>query len=97
MAIAAVLKDEGFINDYKVIEKEKKPTLLIHLKYFEGEPVISRLVRKSRPSIRIYKQCSELKKVDGFGVAIVSTSKGVMSDRNARKLGMGGELLLEVA
>lgn len=96
VAIAAVLKDEGYIADFAV-EGDVKPVLSIELKYFEGKAVIEEIKRVSRPSLRIYKNVSELPKVaDGLGIAIVSTSKGVMTDRAARKAGIGGEVICTV-
>lgn len=97
VAIVAVLKEEGFINDYQVVENGVKSELVIALKYFEGQPVIRVIRRISKPSVRIYKPSKSLTKVKGFGMAVLSTSKGVISDRVARKLGVGGELLCEVA
>ena len=96
--IARVLKEEGYIEDYASSEVEGKPTLSIALKYYEGRPVIDRLERVSRPGLRVYKRQDELPKVlGGLGVAIVSTSKGVMSDRAARAAGQGGEVIGVVA
>ena len=96
--IARVLKEEGYIEDYASIEVEGKPTLSIALKYYEGRPVIDRLERVSRPGLRVYKRQDELPKVlGGLGIAIVSTSKGVMSDRAARAAGQGGEVIGVVA
>lgn len=96
VAIAAVLKEEGYIADFAV-EGEVKPVLSVELKYFEGKPVIEEIKRVSRPSLRIYKNASELPKVaDGLGIAIISTSKGVMTDRAARKAGIGGEVVCTV-
>lgn len=84
-AIANVLKDEGYIEDFKVEANDGKPTLEIQLKYYAGRPVIERLDRVSRPGLRIYKGSNDIPKVmNGLGVAIVSTSKGVMTDRKAR-------------
>ena len=98
IAIAEVLKEEGFIDDYKVNEEaNNKKSLALTLKYFQGKPVIETIQRVSRPGLRIYKGVSELPKVMGFGIAIISTSKGVMSDKRARKLGEGGEIIGEVA
>ena len=98
VAIAKVLNDEGYIQDYKVSSDDKKPVLSILLKYFEGKPVIEKIKRISRPGLRIYKSCQELPQVmGGLGIAIVSTSKGVMSDTAARKAQTGGEVLVEVA
>ena len=96
VAIAAVLKEEGYINGYSV-EGDVKPVLSIELKYFEGKPVIEEIKRVSKPSLRIYKSASDLPKVsDGLGCAIVSTSKGVMTDRAARAAGIGGEVICTV-
>lgn len=96
-AIAKVLKDEGFIEDYEVTEVDTKATLVVTLKYYMGEPVIAKLRRVSRPGLRIYKGVDELPRViGGMGVAIVSTSNGVMSDRAARAGGHGGEVLCTV-
>lgn len=96
-AIAKVLKEEGFIEDYEVKDIEAKPTLVVTLKYYMGEPVIAKLKRVSRPGLRIYKSVDELPRViGGMGVAIVSTSNGVMSDRAARAGGHGGEVLCTV-
>lgn len=98
VAIAKVLKDEGFITDYSVVEKNGKPFLSVLLKYYLGQPVISTLKRVSRPSLRRFSGKDALPKVQGgLGVAIVSTSKGVMSDRQARAEGHGGEVLCLVA
>jgi len=95
-AVAEVLKNEGYIADYSV-EGEAKPVMTIELKYFEGKPVIEQINRVSRPSLRIYKASNELPKVsDGLGIAIVSTSKGVMTDRAARAAGVGGEIICTV-
>jgi len=96
MAIAEVLKSEGYITDYQVHEGEK-PTLTIVLKYFRGKPVVESLTRVSRPGVRIYRSKSDLPAVKGgLGIAIVSTSKGVMTDRAAKKQGLGGEVLCTV-
>ncbi|CAI8241256.1 MAG: 30S ribosomal protein S8 [Marinobacterium sp. xm-d-530] len=96
VAIAAVLQEEGYINGYSV-EGDVKPVLSIELKYFEGKPVIEEIKRVSKPSLRIYKSSSDLPKVsDGLGCAIVSTSKGVMTDRAARAAGIGGEVICTV-
>ncbi len=96
VAIATVLKDEGYIADFSV-EGDVKPVLSVELKYFEGKPVIEEIKRVSRPSLRIYKNAAELPKVaDGLGIAIISTSKGVMTDRAARKAGIGGEVICTV-
>ena len=96
-AIAQVLKDEGFIADFAQAEADAKPVLNIDLKYYEGKPVIENIKRISRPGLRIYKGKNDLPKVmGGLGVAIVSTSKGLMSDRAARLAGFGGEILCTV-
>jgi small subunit ribosomal protein S8 len=96
-SIAKVLKEEGYITDFAV-SGDVKPTLEVTLKYFEGRQVIDTIERVSRPGLRIYKKKDELPKVmGGLGVAIVSTSKGVMTDRAARKAGMGGEIIGYVA
>lgn len=95
-AVANVLKDEGYIADFQ-ISSEVKPLLTIELKYFEGRPVIEEIKRVSRPGLRQYNSANDLPKVRaGLGVAIVSTSKGVMSDRAARAAGIGGEVLCSV-
>jgi small subunit ribosomal protein S8 len=97
-AIATVLKDEGYIDDFTVRENGGKPQLEIGLKYYAGRPVIEKIERVSRPGLRIYKPSRDIPKVmNGLGVAIVSTSKGVMTDRKARGLGVGGEVLCIVA
>jgi small subunit ribosomal protein S8 len=97
-SIANVLKDEGYISDFQVSDDEGKSVMTIDLKYFEGRPVIDSLKRVSRPGLRIYKANDELPRVQGgLGVAIVSTSKGVMSDRAARDAGEGGEVLCYVS
>ena len=96
-AIADLMKAEGYINDYSVSEGPK-PTLTIELKYFQGEPVIDLLKRASKPGLRLYKGSTELPKVrGGLGIAIVSTSKGLMTDRAARSAGHGGEVIAYVA
>lgn len=93
MSVAAVLKREGYVEDCVTVEAEK-PTMKIVLKYYEGRPVITELKRVSRPGLRVYKNKDELPVVkNGLGIAIVSTSKGVMSDREARRLGEGGEII----
>ena len=97
-AVAQVLKDEGYITDFNQTEVEGKPAIEITLKYFQGSPVIEYVQRVSRPGLRIYKSREELPKVrGGLGIAIVSTSKGVMTDREARKQGHGGEVIAYVA
>jgi small subunit ribosomal protein S8 len=98
LSIADVLKNEGYIATYNVSEVDGKPLLSIALKYFDGKPVISKIDRVSRPGLRVYKSAKDLPKViGGLGVAIVSTSKGVMADRKARELGQGGEVLCSVS
>lgn len=97
-AIAEVLRKEGYIADFSVAGEGAARTITLTLKYFEGKPVIEKLQRVSRPSLRIYRGAGELPKVlGGLGVAIVSTSKGVVSDREARALGQGGEVICVVA
>ena len=97
IAISKVLKEEGYINDYKVEEKEGKPTLTIDLKYFQGKPVVDSIKRISRPGLRIYRQCKKLPKVKGgLGVAIISTSKGLLIDSAARAANLGGEVICYV-
>lgn len=97
-AIAKVLKDEGYIADFAMAEEAGKPALNITLKYFQGKPVIDMIQRVSRPGLRIYKGRDELPKVrGGLGIAIVSTSLGVMTDKAARAAGHGGEVLAYVA
>jgi len=96
--VAEVLKDEGFILDYQVSEVGGKPVMNVALKYFDNKPVIEKIERVSRPGLRIYRSKDELPKVlGGLGVAIISTSKGVMSDRAARAAGIGGEVICTVA
>jgi small subunit ribosomal protein S8 len=97
-SIAQVLKDEGYIDEFKVRDEEGKPTLEIALKYYAGAPVIEKIERVSRPGLRIYKGRDDIPKImNGLGIAIVSTSKGVMTDRKARATGIGGEVLCIVA
>ena len=98
VAIAKVLKDEGYIEDFSASDVEGKPTLAVQLKYYQGRPVIERLERISRPGLRVYKGKDELPSVlGGLGVAIVSTSQGVMTDRQARASGHGGEVICVVS
>ena len=98
VAIARVLKDEGYIESYAVAEDAGKATLSIELKYYAGRPVIERIERVSRPGLCVYKGKSEIPTVlNGLGVTIVSTPKGVMTDRKARATGTGGEILCYVA
>jgi len=93
-AIAQVLKDEGYIDGFAVRENGVKRDIEINLKYYAGQPVIEKLERVSRPGLRIYRGVDEMPKVlNGLGVAIVSTSRGVMTDRKARSQGVGGEVL----
>lgn len=97
-SIAKVLKDEGYIDDFAVRPNEGKPQLEIGLKYYAGRPVIERIERVSRPGLRIYKGRDAIPQVmNGLGVAIVTTPKGVMTDRKARASGVGGEVLCYVA
>ena len=97
VAIANVLASEGYIESVKVVEGVK-PELEITLKYFQGKPVVESIQRISRPGLRIYKRKDELPKVmGGLGIAVVSTSKGVMTDRAARQAGLGGEIICYVA
>jgi len=97
-AIVRVLKDEGYINDFAVRKDGTRTTLSIALKYHAGKPVIERIERVSRPGLRQYRGKGELPKVlGGLGVAIVSTPVGVMTDREARRVGQGGEVLCVVA
>ena len=97
-AIAAVLKEEGYIADYSVAAEGGKKTITVALKYFQGKPVIERIERISTPSLRVYEHKAGIPKVlGGLGIAIVSTSKGVVSDRKARAAGEGGEVLCVVS
>jgi len=97
VAIAALLKEEGYVVDYTVIG-DVKPELEVTLKYFEANPVIEQIQRVSRPGLRIYKKKDALPSVmGGLGIAVVSTSKGLMTDRAARKAGLGGEIVCYVA
>ena len=97
VAVAEVLKAEGYIAGYSVASEGAKTVLSIELKYFEGKPVIERIKRVSTPGLRIYKGAGDIPKVkDGLGVMIVSTNQGIMTDRAARKANVGGELLCEV-
>lgn len=94
VSIAKLLKDEGYIKDYQLVTENNKSNLVITLSYYQGKPVISQLQRVSRPGLRIYKASDELPKIiGGLGVAIVSTSKGVLSDRAARAMKEGGEII----
>ena len=97
-AIAQVLKDEGYIEDFALREAGPKKELRIGLKYYAGQPVIERLERVSKPGLRVYRGRDDIPKVmNGLGVAILSTSRGVMTDRKARADGVGGEILCIVA
>jgi small subunit ribosomal protein S8 len=97
-AIAQLLKDEGYVTDFAVSQEQGKGVLNVELKYFQGEPVIEMIKRISRPGLRIYKGSKDLPKVrGGLGIAIISTSKGLMTDRAARTAGHGGEVIAYVA
>ena len=97
VAIASVLAEEGYVESFNVVEGSK-PELEITLKYFQNKPVVESIQRVSRPGLRIYKRKDELPKVmGGLGIAVVSTSKGVMTDRAARQAGLGGEIICYVA
>jgi len=98
VALANLLKEEGYITDATVEARSEKSELSIKLKYHRGKPVIELLKRVSRPGLRIYRSCDDLPKVwGGLGVAIVSTSKGMMTDRAARQAGHGGEIIAVIA
>jgi len=98
VAIAQVLKDEGYIDDFSVRNEDGKVQLEIALKYYAGRPVIERIERVSRPGLRVYRGRAAIPAVmNGLGVAIVTTPKGVMTDRKARQTGVGGEVLCYVA
>ena len=98
VAIAKVLKDEGYVEDFRVAGEPAKPQLEIALKYYAGRPVIEKIERVSTPGLRIYRGKEDLPKVmNGLGVAIVTTPKGVMTDRKARQAGIGGEVLVYVS
>jgi len=97
-SIAAVLKDEGYIEDFAQRDKDGKSELVVSLKYYAGRPVIEKLERISKPGLRVYKGRDNLPKVmNGLGIAILSTSRGVMTDTKARATGVGGEVLCIVA
>jgi len=97
-ALAKLLKDEGYVADYSVESGTAKPLLTVVLKYYQGAAVIEEISRVSRPGLRIYKTCKDLPKVrGGLGIAIISTSKGVMTDRAARAAGHGGEVIAYVS
>jgi len=98
VAIAQVLKDEGYIENFAVVAEGAKATLRIELKYYAGRPVIERIERVSKPGLRVYKGRADIPRVmNGLGIAIVSTPRGVMTDRKARTAGVGGEVLCYVA
>jgi small subunit ribosomal protein S8 len=98
IAIAQVLKDEGYIDGFQIKKDAGKTELEITLKYYAGRPVIERIERVSRPGLRVYKGCGAIPQVmNGMGVAIVTTPQGVMTDRKARETGVGGEVLCYVA
>ncbi len=98
VAIAQVLKDEGYIDGFQIKSADGKSELEISLKYYAGRPVIERIERVSRPGLRVYKGRDAIPQVmNGLGVAIVTTPKGVMTDRKARAVGVGGEVLCDVA
>ena len=98
VAIAQVLKDEGYIDGFQVKSQDGKNELVIGLKYYAGRPVIERIERVSRPGLRVYKGSKSIPQVmNGLGVAIVTTPQGVMTDRKARAAGVGGEVLCYVA
>ena len=95
--IAKLLKEEGYIASFDAGETDGKPTLTIELKYFNGKPVIEMINRVSRPGLRIYKAAGELPSINGgLGISVISTSKGLMTDRAARALGVGGEIICNV-
>lgn len=98
VAIAQLLQDEGYITGFKTVDENDRPILIIELKYFQGKPVIEMIQRISRPGLRTYKGSKALPKVHGgLGIAIISTSNGLMTDRAARSAGHGGEVLAYVA
>ena len=95
-AVCGVLRDEGYIADFSV-EEGSRPTLTVNLKYHNGAPAIEELKRVSRPGLRVYRPCREIPRVrGGLGVAVVSTPRGVITDRSARQSGVGGEILCTV-
>ncbi len=97
VAITDILKQEGYITDYSVEDMAGKPVLNIELKYFEGKPVIASMQRISRPGLRNYQSVNDLPRImGGLGIAIVSTSRGLMTDKSARAQGLGGEVLCSV-
>jgi small subunit ribosomal protein S8 len=97
LAIAGVMKEEGYITDFGV-SSDAKPNMTVTLKYYQGSPVIDKMKRVSRPGLRIYKNKDELPKVlNGLGIAIISTSAGVMTDKKARTEGRGGEVICTIS
>ncbi len=97
LAIAGVMKEQGYINDFQV-SSDAKPQLTVTLKYYQGDPVIDEMKRVSRPGLRIYKNKDELPEVlNGLGIAIISTSAGVMTDKKARTEGRGGEVICTIS
>lgn len=95
--IATLLQNEGYVDQVDCMGTQEKPVLSVYLKYYEGKPVIEEIHRVSSPGLRIYKKSGDLPKIkNGFGVAIVSTCKGIMSDRAARKAALGGEVLCSI-
>jgi len=97
LAIAGVMKEEGYITDFAV-SSDAKPNMMVTLKYYQGSPVIDEMKRVSRPGLRIYKNKDELPKVlNGLGIAIISTSAGVMTDKKARSEGRGGEVICTIS
>ena len=97
LAIADLLKQEGYINDFRADDEAGKAILVVELKYFEGRPVIDAMRRISRPGLRNYQSADSLPRImGGLGIAIVSTSRGLMTDKAARKQGLGGEVLCSV-
>ena len=97
ISISEILKSEGYIIDYKINDEKKKPTLSINLKYHSGNPVISTIERISKPGRRIFSSADSLPKINnGLGIAIISTPKGVMTDLDARKQNVGGEIICKV-
>lgn len=98
VALAKVLTAEGYISTFSIKEDEGKAVLSVDLKYFDGKPVIDMIKRVSRPGLRVYKNKDELPNViGGLGIAVISTSKGIMTDRDARQAGVGGEVICYVA
>lgn len=95
--VLRVLREEGYINDYHVIEHDGHKQIMVELKYYQGRPVIERIKRISRPGLRVYRNAKNLGKVSGFGVAILTTSQGVMTQKSAKAKGIGGEVICEVA